>query len=163
MKPTQIFTLVRDIPYRIPESHFETDMSCFGKHILLENALKGVGIEVRPMVCDFRWSDLSLPAKILALPHKDLITHVCLEFRLDREWYPIDASFDIYLAPALPVNAWDGKSATNLAVKPLRIYSPEESHDLYLYEEDVADELKINSSFYKALNSWMDNIRGYRR
>jgi len=65
------FNWVRDIPYRVPLSPTEPDYCCFGKAQMLEKLLKTTGLDVRPRICDFNWTDLKLPEDILKIPHED--------------------------------------------------------------------------------------------
>lgn len=157
MNRIQYFSWVRDIPYSIPTTPEDQDYCCEGKHKILEKLLKSTGLEVRPRVCETRWSDF-LPDEILTIPHTDDIVHLYLEVRIDK-WYTIDASLDSGLASVFPVNQWDGKSSTPLCVKPLKTYSPKKSLEWFHTESDYEEDLITNGKFYAAINNWLESIR----
>ncbi len=158
MKRTNYFRIVRDIYYHIPISSEEVDHTCYGKHILLKKCLEGIGMEVRPRICEFSWSDMSLPTEIINIFHEDAC-HVYLEGQIHGEWHTIDATWDKGLESILHVNNWDGKSSTGIAVPQRKIYSPKESLEIFHKEENIEEDLIINGDFYKAFNAWLDNAR----
>ena len=158
----QLFTQIRDIPYRIPLSKKEADDCCNGKAIRLKKALEEIGYECRYRVCEFRWSDLDLPKELLEIPHQDLSTHVYLEVNIDDKWVNVDPSWDSELKAILPVNDWDGKSDTIIAVKPLKLYSLEESAEIMAESEKgqgLEGELGVSGEFFKAFNEYLENNR----
>lgn len=64
MKQIDYFYFVRDIPYKILISIKETDYCCSGKHEILFELLKSLGLKVRHRVCMFLWSSLNLPLEL---------------------------------------------------------------------------------------------------
>ena len=156
MRRIEHFNWVRDIPYRCPLSSEESDYSCFGKHQVLEKLLKGVGLKVRPRVCDFSWSSLKLPRDVVNIPHQDDIFHVYLEVETNGGWHKIDASFDSNLAPRLPVMEWDGRSSTGLCVPHGKIYSPKVSREIYVSDDE---DFSLDRGFYETLNGWLEEVR----
>ena len=156
------FEGVRDIPYRLPLSTTERNDSCAGKTTLLFKRLTDLGYDCRYRICSFRWSDLDIPAEVINIPHKDDSTHVYLEVEIDGEWKNVDPSWDRSLNKILPVNNWDGKSDTQVAVPALELYSTEKSGEFFEQEELSAESKKIieeriekNGPFFRAFNDWL--------
>ena len=160
MKRVQYFNWARDIPLRFPTTTEEPDYCCEGKHIILEKLLRNAGLEVRPRICETRWSNIKqIPSEILAVPHDNDILHLYLEVKLNGRWYQIDATIDKGLASVLPVNEWDGKTSTPLCVEPTKIYTPKQSLEWCCQNEEYTEDFARNGRFYRAINSWLDNIR----
>ncbi len=149
------------MPYRIPLALGEKDVCCSGKHKLLKNLFEKQGLEVRYRVCTFLWSSIDLPGEVSKVPHHDLSSHVWLEVLIDGKWVIVDATWDIGVKNILHVNEWDGKSNTEPAVKPIKVFSPQKSTDIMNNEsdEDTLNDLKINGEFYKAFNVWLEEQR----
>ncbi len=159
MNAVDYFKAVRDTPYRIPLTPDETDNSCYGKHLKLMVYLNNLGIGVRPALCKFYWSDLSLlPKEILSIPHDNEWYHLYLQFK-NGEWKNLDATFDSGLEGTLMVNEWDGSSATKVSVLGRETYDPLLSKLMMMTGFDIEKHLKNNREFYKALNEWMEEIR----
>jgi hypothetical protein len=121
------FERIRDIFYAIPLSPAEPDRCCSGKMKTLKAWCDVNGIPSRYRVCAFRWSDVGLPPDLLAVLHADDSTHVYLEVSLGGNWIDVDPTWDRGLAAVLPVNEWDGRNDTRIAVPPLSRFSHEES------------------------------------
>lgn len=157
----KVFIEIRDIPYSIPLSYGAEDRCCTGKHKKLFEILKKDGHDVRWRVCTFKWSDMSLPENLMAIPHDDNSTHAYLEIMIDGDWKKVDATWDKQLKNILPVNGWDGMSDTKIAVPVISTHSPEESLSIMKNEnkEILEADLKINGSFYQAFNNWLEEIR----
>ncbi len=158
----KIFEEVRDIPYRIPLSASEKNVSCSGKAKKLKVLLEQEGYPARYRVCEFRWSDVqNIPTDVHALPHADDSTHVYVEVLIDGIWVKVDPTWDRMLATIFPVAVWDGRHDTRIAVKPIVVYGIEESRQIM--EDESADaiekDLAINSEFYRALNDWLLRVR----
>ena len=149
------------MPYAIPLALNEKDKCCVGKHKMLKDLLAKQGFEVRYRVCTFLWSSINLPKSVSNISHNDHATHVYLEVMIDGDWIVVDATWDIGLKDILPVNKWDGKSNTEVAVKPIDIFSPQKSADIMNNEnkEDTLNDLKRNGEFYKAFNHWLNEQR----
>ncbi len=157
----EAFKIVRDMPYRIPLALGEKDISCSGKHKILKDLFIEQGFEVRYRVCSFLWSSIDLSSEVLSVPHDDLSSHVWLEVSIDGEWVIVDATWDMGIKNIFHVNEWDGKSNTEMAVKPLEIFTLQKSADIMNNEndEDILNDLKINGEFYKAFNNWLAEQR----
>lgn len=153
----QIFNSIRDIPYRIPLSWEDKSLDCIGKHNRLAEALSEKGYKVRLRTCTFRWSDLNIPEKILKIPHKDECKHLFLEMFIDNKWITLDVTWDSDLRNILKVNEWDGASDTEIAVKPIKIFSPSEIHTET--KESFQKDMQESGAFYKAFNEWLEEAR----
>lgn len=158
---SKAFNHERDIPYCIALHPGESNNSCAGKNLRLLALLREKGMEARQRICWFHWSDLPLPKEVLDLPHDDEATHLYLEMKYGDSWMAIDASWDAGIASVLPVNTWEEGRSMTIAVPASRTLSPEES-DAYMQSlngQDAEDDLKKNSSFYLAINRWLDAVR----
>lgn len=156
-----IFNSVRDIPYRIPLKWGEEDDCCSGKHEKLFNLLTKNGYKVRYRVCVFLWSSLNLPPELERISHDDECTHTYLEISVGDHWNILDATWDSKLKNLFHVNEWDGKSSTEIAVKPTKIFDPQKSLEIVnnQNEEVINNDLKVNRDFYKGFNEWLDEYR----
>jgi hypothetical protein len=155
------FKLIRDIPYKIPLKYGAKDSCCSGKHEKLSKFLTKGGYKVRYRVCVFLWSSLKLPAKLNKIPHYDDCTHIYLEFKIGSKWRILDATWDKGLKKLFHINKWDGKSDTEIAVKPIKIFSPRKSLEIVMNQskEAINKDLAINGKFYKAFNEWLEKNR----
>lgn len=166
MTSIEIFNQVRDIPYRIPLSLDETEGeyggSCLYKVELLKKLLETEGLECRYRIGTFLWSQLNLPEEVMQAEHNDNGEHVWLEVCINNKWIILDPSWDIGLAKIFSINSWDGISDTKPAVKSIEILDVSASADIMdfdNYEEAFLEDLAINGEFYKALNTYLDQIR----
>ncbi len=160
-KLIKIFNQIRDIPYQIPLSLDKNAIDCDGKHKLLYEAFSKEGIECRYRVCSFLWSNLNLPKKIKNIPHTDKCEHLYLEIFIDKKWTTIDATWDSALSNILKVNYWDGKSDTEIAVPPSKIFSANKKTLSHCKtKQAVLKDIEENKNFYEALNNWMQANRG---
>ena len=156
-----VFYSVRDIPYRIPLKWEDEDNCCSGKHEKLYNLLTKNGYKVRYRVCVFLWKSLDIPSDLEKIPHGEDCTHTYLEMELDGKWIVLDATWDIGLKDLFHVNFWDGKTDTKIAVKPIKIFSPQKSSDIVKSQdkEVIEKDLAINGKFYKVFNDWLERNR----
>lgn len=165
MDPVSIFEKVRDIPYKIPLSLTDEDNCCSGKSDKLFRLLANKGYKVRYRVCVFSWRQLPIPKNVLAAPHTDKCTHEWVELYLDNRWVILNATWDKKLAPIFTINRWNGKSNTKTAVKPTKIFTPEESLRIVNNDATTAAmkaDLEKNGKFYKAFNNWLKQVRKTR-
>ncbi|MCK4554477.1 hypothetical protein KAU19_06005 [Candidatus Parcubacteria bacterium] len=161
MDITKIFNSIRDIPYKIPLSLGDKAIDCDKKHKKLFDLLIRQGLKVRFRICVFLWSELNIPAKILKIPHIDKCEHLYLEVFINDQWTTLDVTWDIGLKNIFKVNEWNGKSNTALAVKPIKIYGPQENKKLSHTEtkESFLEDIRTSGSFYKAFNKWLEKNR----
>lgn len=145
------FEIIRDIPYSIPLSLTEKDECCSGKHKMLKSILEKEGFIARYRICSFLWSSMTLPEKVVSIPHMNESSHLYLEVLMDDNWITVDATWDSSIYKNFVISTWDGKSSTNIAVEAIEIFSPEKSADLMENEsnDQVLDDLKMNGDFYK--------------
>ena len=156
-----LFNSIRDIPYRIPLKLDEEDNCCSGKHEKLFKLLTKQGHKVRYRVCVFLWSSLNLPPELKNIPHEAHSTHTYLEISLEVNSKILDATWDKGLKNLFHINNWDGKSNTEIAIKPAQIFTPEKSLQIVNNQDEKAikKDLKINGEFYKGINKWLDKNR----
>lgn len=161
MSIVDMFNKVRDIPYRIPLTSTEEDRCCSGKMKQLKQMLEQAGYQARYRICEFRWSDIPLPNEVSEVPHEDLVTHVYLEVKINGSWVIVDPTWDSGVKSVLPVNEWDGKSDTQVAVPVLKTYGLKKSLEVIKSEnkEVIEADLAKNGEFYKAFNSWLEKVR----
>lgn len=170
-----IYNRIRDIPYAvIPDfiSHEQyLDMlklnrgSCTPKHFLLCSMYQRIGLDVLYAVYPFMWGsgefEMVYPPELRELAKSMPVSyHLACKVDIDGKLIVVDATLDPPLGQlGLPVNKdWDGIRDTLLAVNPLgeeQLYHPSEA---CLMEPRIADEQSL--AFYKALNSWLDELRG---
>lgn len=155
------FNSIRDIPYKILLKGGDEDNCCSGKHQKLFNLLKNEGYKVRYRVCVFLWSSLNLPSELAKVPHDDDCTHTYLEIELNNTWKILDVTWDKQLNHLFPINEWDGKSDTKIAVKPTRIFNPQKSLEIVSNQniEKITKDLEINGEFYNRFNKWLEKNR----
>jgi len=161
MNLIEIFNKIRDIQFRIPTSTDDPSMDCDEKHKRLFNLLTKTGYKVRYRVCSFSWSSLNIPKKILNIQHKDECEHLFLEIFLNNKWVILDASWDIGLKNIFTVNEWNGKTNTEIAVKPTEIFPPQKKHELShtMNKDAILEDMKESGKFYEALNGWLEENR----
>jgi len=157
----EIFKAIRDVPFKIPLERNEEDNCCNGKVRRLKYILDENGYESRYVICEFKWSDLSIPKELLSIPHVDLSTHLYLEIKIDGNWIKVDPTWDIGLKSIFSISEWDGKTDTKLAVIPTEIYDFDQSSAIMEDETDdnFEKELKDNKNFFRALNEWLESER----
>jgi hypothetical protein len=154
------FNTERDIPYRIPLTPQEHDACCSGKATRLKAALEKLGYTVRYRVCDFVWSEVGLPDELFDIPREDHCTHTYLEVLIEEHWIVVDPTWD-NKQTRFPVNEWDGKTDTKVAVRSISIYGPERSAEILLETDEAAikADLATNKEFYAAFNEWLEESR----
>lgn len=125
-----LFEHVRDIPYQYPGASNPGEVlktghgSCSGKHYLLGDLFRHLGLQVRHMLCTHRFNEspLPFPEEMQAVLRKSEIVdvHDYLQIFLDNQWIDIDATWEQPLRDfGFPVNEnWDGKSPMLLTVIP---------------------------------------------
>lgn len=165
MDSVRAFLEIRDIPYRIPLSIDEADHCCSGKAMQLAKFFKEADCPSRYRVCEFLWSSMSLPEELINIAHEDVSTHVFLEVFLEGKWIVVDPTWDEGLRSVFPVNDWDGRSDTIIAV-PVKIFFSYEESDRIMTQTssaEIEDDLKKNGLFYNAFNFWLETVRNSSR
>lgn len=125
-----LFERVRDIPYTYPASRDPEDVirqgrgSCSGKHYLLGELYRRLGLRVRNMICSHRFNEspLPFPDEMQGMLRRDEIVdvHDYLQIDIDGTWVDIDATWEKGLRDfGFPVTEdWDGSSSMVLSVVP---------------------------------------------
>jgi hypothetical protein len=159
------FYFIRDVPYKLRLSLEEQDCSCSTKARMLARILDSLGLQTRFILCKFNWLDTPIPKPILNLSHETIVTHMFLEVFIPEtnKWVYCDPTWDIGLKKAgFSIEEWDGINPTGIAVKPLQIFSPDESLALIKGFEDVdrvEKSLALQNEFYTALNRFFAEQR----
>lgn len=162
----RLFRIVRDIPYYI-STGMEQDYSCATKPFVLDILLRSIGLKVKHVLCTFKWGKLSLPEKLLAIPHDPEETHEYLLVFVpeNKKWVKVDPTWDSKIRhPSIPIAEWDGLNDTSIGVPVEQIWTSEESERLIAEEENMpedkrAEYLKRNSEFFEAFNRWLESQR----
>lgn len=162
----KLFRIVRDIPYYI-STGTEQDYSCATKPFILDLLLRSIGLEIKHVLCTFKWAKLELPEELLARPHDPEETHEYLLVFVPEKnkWVKVDPTWDSRIQHSLiPIAEWDGLNDTLIAVPVEHTWSPEESEKLIEEEENMSEEeraeyLKKNAEFFKAFNRWLESQR----
>jgi hypothetical protein len=125
-----VFERVRDIPYqypsdRDPQTVLRTNRgSCSGKHYLLGEMFRGLGLSVRNMICTHRFNESPLPfpeeMQALLLKNEIVDLHDYLQVSIDGDWIDVDGTWERGLREfGFPVtDEWDGRSSMLLSVNP---------------------------------------------
>ena len=161
MDTVSTFNYVRDIPYKISIKWKDGNLSCIGKHDRLYDLLKSKGCKVRYRVCSFLWSSIKLPSKVKEKPHKDNCYHTYLEININGKWKVLDATWDSKLKNIFHINKWNGKTSTEISVKPIKIFSPEKSEAI-VKKRNMKGFLKNrekNGQFFQSFNKWLEENR----
>ncbi len=161
MNLIEIFNNVRDIPYELPTNINNKNNSCLGKHRKLKSLLEKEGIKARYKICSYLWNSMNLPENVLSLIENDEATHLYLEILINKKWIILDATWDSNLKNIFEVNFWDGKSDTMIAVKPVKIFSVEESEKIIgdISAQDVLNNLGKDLDFKSTFNNWLSENR----
>lgn len=159
------FETVRDMPYHIGLGEDDVNCNCVTKCDLLADKLAKIGLESRPIICTFDWTESPLPAHILSLPREPGETHQFLEVLIPEthEWVPCDPTWDKDLHKAgFPIATWDGLTGTILAVNPHHLYSATETLQVIADEnnpEAVTHHMDVHTPFYDAINTHLQSLR----
>ncbi len=169
----RLFEHVRDIPYAYPASRDPAEVlrhqrsSCSGKHYLLGELYRMLGLRVRHLICRHRFNEspLAFPAPMQEMLRKNEIVdlHDYLQIAVDDTWVDIDATWERGLREfGFPVNDdWDGKSAMLLSVVP-EDYAVAERDPERLKEELLSKltprQRTLRRQFLEALSGWVQEL-----
>jgi hypothetical protein len=168
-----LFERVRDMPYWYPASRDPAEVlrqgrgSCSGKHYLLAEMFRLMGLRVRHMICTHRFNEspLAFPLPMQEMLRKNEIVdlHDYVQIAVDGAWIDIDATWERGLREfGFPVNEdWDGKGAMLLSVVP-EDFSVAELDAEHL-KEDLLSKLPprqraLRKQFLEALSSWVQEL-----
>ncbi|HYD50403.1 MAG TPA: transglutaminase domain-containing protein, partial [Terriglobales bacterium] len=165
-----LFEQVRDIPYAYPASRDPVEVlrqncgSCSGKHYLLGELYRHLGLRVRHIICTHRFNEspLVFPDEMQEMLRKNEIVdlHDYLQICVDDDWIDVDATWESGLrAFGFPVNEdWDGSASMALSVVP------EEHAEVEQDPERIKDEMlskltprqrTLRKQFLEALSRWV--------
>lgn len=158
MKRVEYFTLVRDIPYTLWGN--QNDTNCAIKNEVLASYLDELGLEYEKKLCKFNWNDLDIPNEIFEDIEDTESYHEFLKVHLPNinKKVIVDPTWDEGLDPRFPVNYWDGRSNTKIAVEPCVIYDAEESRAI---KNEIIGEGSTGDyqEFYSSLNTYLNSVR----
>lgn len=167
------FEKVRDIPYASTanadaQAVLEAKRgSCAGKHQLLAEALRCLGLQVRHMICSHRFNEspIPFPDHMQALLRKNEIVdvHDYLQIAIDGDWVDVDATWEQCLREyGFPVNEdWDGRSPMLLSIT---VEEPQVAdRDPAKIKDEILSHLtprqrSLRKEFLAALDAWVDEI-----
>ncbi len=173
-----LFEAVRDIPYRYPASRDPAIVlqqgsgSCSGKHYLLGELYRLLGVRVRHMICTHRFNESAIvfPQPMQELLRKNEIVdlHDYLQIAVDDEWVDVDATWPRGLREfGFPVNEdWDGKSAMPLSVVSTDVTVAD--HNPERLKEELLSKLTprqrtLRKQFLEALSGWVRELAAEMR
>jgi len=168
-----LFEHVREIDYFYPSTRDPSEVlasgrgSCSGKHYLLGEMFRLLGLDVRHMICTHRFNESPIvfpePMQEMLCKNEIIDLHDYLQIAVDAQWVDVDATWPRGLREfGFPVNEnWDGKSAMLLSVVPEELEVAERD------PEAVKDELlsklpprqrALRKQFLVALSSWVQEL-----
>lgn len=168
-----VFEKIRDISYSAAangdaQAVLEAGRgSCAGKHQLLAEALRCLGLQVRHMICTHRFSESTIPFPdhMQALLRKNEImdVHDYLQIAIDGDWVDVDATWEQCLREyGFPVNEdWDGQSPMLLSAT---VDEPQVAdRDPTKTKEEILSHLTprqraLRKEFLTAIDAWVDEI-----
>jgi len=168
-----VFERVRDIPYAYPASRDPIEVlesgrgSCSGKHYLLGEMYRLLGLKVRHMICTHRFNEAPLvfPPHMQAMLQKNEIIdlHDYLQLWIDDSWLDIDATWERGLREfGFPVNEeWDGTNGMLLSVVPEDFAVAE--RDPERLKEELLSKLTprqrtLRKQFLELLSEWVQEL-----
>lgn len=168
-----VFERVRDIPYAYPSSRDPVEVlrhsrgSCSGKHYLLGEMFRLLGIPVRHMICTHRFNEspLVFPEPMQQMLQKNEIVdlHDYLQVEIDGTWVDVDATWEQGLREfGFPVTEdWDGCSPMLLSVVAEDVEVAE--RDPERVKEELLSRLTprqrmLRKQFLEALNNWVEEL-----
>ena len=168
-----LFERVRDIPYAYPASRDPVEVlesgrgSCSGKHYLLGEMYRVLGLKVRHMICTHRFNEAPIvfPPHMQAMLQKNEIIdlHDYLQLSINDAWIDVDATWERGLREfGFPVNEeWDGTKGMLLSVVPEDFAVAE--RDPERLKEELLSKLTprqrtLRKQFLELLNDWVQEL-----
>jgi len=168
-----VFERVRDLPYSYPSSRDPAVVlrqgrgSCSGKHYLLGEMFRLLGLQVRHMICTHRFNEspLPFPAAMQEMLRKNEIVdlHDYVQIAVNGGWIDVDATWERGLREfGFPVNEeWDGMRPMVLSVVP-EDYAVAERDPERLKEELLSKltprQRALRKQFLEALSCWIQEL-----
>ncbi len=180
----KIFKKVRDIQFGSIDSRNPMDVykankgTCSGKHFLLRDLYKGIGLKTKDMICMQRWKDLiwfptsrykivNFSEKLKNILEKNEIIdfHNYIKILVDGKWIQLDVTIDKPLKKLgfFTTESWDGKSNMPLCFCG--------SHKIWDCGDDGLEKKKklveqlsehiktARHQFLQSMTKWIDNLR----
>jgi len=183
----KIFEKVRDIQFGSIKSRHPMDVykvnkgTCSGKHFLLRELYKGIGIKTKDMICMQRWKDLTwYPTEIYKivnfseelkniLIHNEIIDfHNYIKIFIDEKWIQLDATVDKPLKKFgfFTTESWDGKTDMPLCFCGTHKIWDCGDNGLEM-KRKLVDQLPehiktARLQFLELMTIWIDNLRKRR-
>ncbi|MCK4555384.1 MAG: hypothetical protein KAT83_02150 [Candidatus Aenigmarchaeota archaeon] len=172
-KITKLFEIVRDIPYgdigsRDPWDVYEKNRgTCSGKHELLKELYKELGIQVKDFIAMHKFNDLKIdfPSDIKEVLNRTKIIdpHNFFKILIDDKWICVDITWDKPLKKlGFVVNEnWDGKTDMELCVIPIEILETEDPIGLKKKKIcELPEQVQLDRKlFLKKMTEWFDSVR----
>ncbi|GIW42835.1 MAG: hypothetical protein KatS3mg077_0117 [Candidatus Binatia bacterium] len=169
----ELFERVRDLPYVYPSSRDPVEVlaagqgSASGKHHLLAELFRLLGLEVRHVMCTHRFNEsaIAFPKQLQVLLEKNEITdiHEYLQVAVDGQWVDVDATWPRELREfGFPVNdEWDGRSPMLLSVAADEVVvvrgNPEKAKD-ELLATWTPRQRQLRHQFLLELSAWVKEL-----
>jgi len=173
-----VFERVRDMAYNHaasgdPQAVLEGKRgSCAGKHLLLAEMFRCLGLQVRHLICTHTFNESPIPFsdEMQSLLRKVEISdvHDYLQLAVDGDWIDVDATWERCLRDyGFPVNdEWDGRSPMLLSItaEEPRIAD----RDPVKLKEEILSHLTprqrgLRKEFLVALDTWVEEIAAEAR
>ena len=168
-----LFERVRDIPYCYPASRDPVEVlnrragSCSGKHYLLGELYRLLGLKVRNMICRHRFNESPLPfpdpMQAVLLKNEIVDLHDYLQIQVDGNWIEVDATWELGLRDfGFPVtDQWDGRSPMLLSVVVDEEFivegSPERTKEEML-SKLTPRQRQLRKQFLESLAAWVQEL-----
>ena len=167
------FALVRDMPYRRASSRRpeaiveEWRGTCSGKHYLLADIFRELGLEARVIMCTHRFTAENtrhFPAELRALVAEGPVpdVHTYLRVKTAAGWAVVDATWPGSAGPlGMPVNReFAPDSDMTIACDPIKTLPVPDGQDPQEFKEQVIREFCGNSSsvrdqFIEGVGRWL--------
>ncbi len=169
----KVFERVREMGYVYPSSKDplvvlqEGRGSGAGKHYLLGELFRLLGLSVRNMLCVHRFNEspIGFPDHLQLMLEKNEIMdlHDYVQIAVDGKWIDIDATWPTVLREfGFPVNdEWDGTSSMLLSVSPEEVIvvrgDPEKAKD-ELLSKWTPRQRQLRKQFLEGLSAWVAEL-----
>lgn len=173
LSPQRVFTLVRDMPYRRassrrPESIIEEwQGTCSGKHYLLAEVLREMGMEVDLMMSLHKFEVKNaghFPPKLMGMLAEGPIydVHTFIKVRTGRVWTTVDATWPSNVEQlGMKVNHEFNPGADMvLACNPLETFRVPPEQDPQEFKEDLIERFcgahsRRRDDFIEGMGEWL--------
>jgi len=169
----RLFEQVRDFRYVYPSSRdpvhvLETRCgSGSGKHYLLGELFRLLGLNVRHMLCTHRFNEslIGFPEHLQAILQKneDVDLYDYLQIQVDGEWIDVDATWPLPLREyGFPVtDEWDGVSSMLLSVvadETMVVRGDPERMKEEMLSKLTPRQRQLRKQFLEELSKWVNEL-----